>query len=196
MKKPTVIIDVDDTIADTQVHILAWINQRSSRQYLWHELDRTFREGRQPEYETHMQAYLATPEHAREIEPYEDALTGIKLLHKAGLELHVVTARDASFTSITLEWLTNHGFVDFVDRIHYRPKDQHGHIFKRNVANQIQPLAAFDDTYDVGLELANAGVYTYLIDKPWNTNTLLPAAMERVPSFASGVQRFLQRKIS
>ncbi len=194
MKKPTVIIDVDDTIADTQVHILEWINQRSQRQYVWDEMDRSYRDGLQPEYQTHVVNYLTEPELTQHIIPYRDALEGIKQLHSSGHELHIVSARDHSYTNVTNKWLKKNGFIDYIDHIHLRPDHQPGHIFKREIADAIQPLAAFDDTLDVGLELANSGVYVYLIDKPWNAGELLPAAMERVPSFTAGVQRFLRRK--
>ena len=193
MKKTTVIIDIDDTIADTQVRILAWINERSERVYTWDEMDRSYREGKQPEYEIYMQQFLADPDLASGVAPYQDALESIKSLHKAGLELHLVTARDTSFDRMTQEWLKAHGFIDYIEHTHHRPAHQHGRDFKREVATALLPLAAFDDTYDVGLELAHGGVYVYLIDKPWNLGEMTPAAMERVPSFSAGVRQFLKR---
>jgi phosphoglycolate phosphatase-like HAD superfamily hydrolase len=193
MKKPTLIIDIDDTIADTQVHMLEWINARSQRQYVWGEINRSFREGLQPEYQAHMMAYLSTPENTRKIAPYKNALAAIQILHARGYELHIVTARDSSFANVTNTWLREHGFSDFIGQIHLKPDHQSGQAFKRAVATIIQPLAAFDDTYDVGIELATAGVYVYLINKPWNMGERVPVAMERVSSFTSGVQRFLQR---
>lgn len=188
---PSVLVDIDDTLADSQTLMLEFINARSPRRFTREELTRQHREAREPEYEQYVQAFLSDPSHIAESQPFEDALDGMQRLHRAGYSIHIASARRENLHDTTLRWLKQHGFTDFVDRIHPRSSKHRGHEFKRLVAEEIQPVAAFDDTYDVAETLAGLGVATYLIDNPWNVMDSLPDGIIRVPSFNDAVSRLL-----
>lgn len=190
--KKAVLVDIDDTIADTQVGILSYVNERASRRYDYEELDRRFREGGlEPEYDRLVREFLRTPELVAQARPYESALEGLKRLHEAGYEVHVASARKENLHDVTAEWLKRHGLIEYVTRIHPRMKTHRGPDFKKLAAEAAKAVAAFDDTYDVAEALAGTGVRVYLIEKPWNRHE--PEAENIVPvhDFSEAVERFL-----
>lgn len=194
-QKQVVFVDVDDTISDTQRHFLAQINNGRKNPYIYEELTLAYREGADKEYDDLVRAVLKEPEIMAQTIPYPDALAAIEHLHANGYEIHIVSSRQHPLHEVTAQWLKRHGFADFVEHIHPRPRLVEGKKFKRNAAERVRPVAAFDDTLDVSLEMAKAGVDIYLIDKPWNRiEAPLPTNVHRVDDFAAGVNLFLQRE--
>lgn len=194
MPNPTVLVDLDDTLADTQVAMLRYINARGARQFTFAELTREHREQEVAGYDELVNEFLRQPELVRQTAPYDDAREAIRQLHAAGLAIHIVSARREILHGVTDEWLGEHGFARYVTEIHRRSSHTKGRDFKRLVSEKIHPIAAFDDTYDVAETLAATGVPVYLIDKPWNQEERLPAGITRVPSFAAGVHKFLAER--
>jgi len=194
--KPIVFVDVDDTIADTQRHVLRHINAGREQPYIYDKLDRSFREGNNAgkEYDDAVQELLR-PEIMTETAPLAGALAAMERLHDAGYEVHIVSARREPLHDTTEEWLAKHGFADFVERIHRRSANLKGKAFKRQLAEQVKPAALFDDTLDVALELADTIDAIYLIDKPWNNDAglTLPHNVVRTDDFAAAVDAFLMK---
>jgi phosphoglycolate phosphatase-like HAD superfamily hydrolase len=192
--KPVVFIDVDDTIADTVRHVLGRINEGRPQPYQFHELTLNFREGRHEgkEYNQAVKALLQ-PKLVSAIAPYPDALEALRRLHRAGYEIHIVSARQELLHEVTARWLERHGFADFIERIHPRPNSLKGKLFKQQLTQRIKPVALFDDTLDVALELAGSVDSVFLIDKPWNNGSdlSLPANVIRSADFARAVDSFL-----
>ncbi len=110
----------------------------------------------------------------------------MKKLHRAGFAIHVASARHEPLHEITVEWLKEHGFIDYVTEIHPRFASQKGHEFKVAAAKKGGAVAAFDDTHDVSYALAGNGIIVYLIDKPWNKDEKLPPNIIRVGSLSEG----------
>lgn len=187
----TVLVDIDDTLSDTQVAMLEYINRRSQTPYRFEELTRAHREQDIPEYESLVQEFLATPSLVEQTKPYANALTALRRLHAAGFVIHIASSRREPLHDATVRWLERHGFIDYVDTIHPRSSAHRGHEFKRLVAERIRPAAAFDDTYEVAELLAKSDVPVYLIDKPWNRDERLPRNVVRAKDFADAVSRFL-----
>lgn len=192
--KPVVFVDVDDTIADTQNHVLRHINEGRKKPYEYDKLDRSFREGNNAgkEYDDAVKQLLR-PEIMTETAPLAGALAAMERLHDAGYEAHIVSARRELLHDTTEEWLVKHGFADFVEHTHRRPTSLKGKAFKSQLAQLVKPVALFDDTLDVALELAGTVETVYLIDKPWNNDTdlKLPPNIVRVDDFAAAVDAFL-----
>lgn len=191
--KPTVLVDIDDTLSDTQHAMLSYINTHGSRQYRFEELTRAHREEGVEEYEELVQEFLSQPKLVRQCRPLQNAIDGLRQLHAAGYEIHIVSSRKELLHETTRDWLADHGFADYVDMIHPRSSRYKGKDFKQVVADRIKPAVAFDDTLEVVEVLAGGGVLTYLINQPWNADGQLPKNVRRAESFAAAVDDFLNR---
>jgi len=194
--KPIVFVDVDDTIADTQNHVLRHINEGREQPYEYDKLDRRFREG-SGDGKVYDKAVkeLLRPEIMTETAPLAGALAAMERLHDAGYEVHIVSSRREQLHDTTEKWLAKHSFADFVEHIHRRPDSLKGKAFKQQLAQLVKPVALFDDTLDVALELAETVDTIYLIDKPWNNDSdlKLPPNIVRVDDFAAAVDAFLMK---
>lgn len=192
--QPVVFVDVDDTISDTGRHMLKQINKSRDKPLAFEELTRDFREGNHEgkEYNDAVRKLLE-PEIITDTLPYPDALGALERLHDAGYEIHIVSARQENLHEVTDDWLEKHGFADFVEHVHPRFSTVKGNRFKRELAEQLKPVALFDDTLDIVLELATAVDRIFLIDKPWNkdASSNLPDNVTRADTFADAVDRFL-----
>ncbi len=191
MSNKTVLIDIDDTLADTQTHILQYVNSNAKRHYKREEISRSFREGKSSEYTLLVKQFLNNADLVAQILPYSDALGAMQKLHQNNYAIHIVSARKQNLYDTTLAWLNQHGFADFIHHVHPRPNLSRGHVFKARVARDINPVAAFEDTYDVALALAREVPCVYLIDKPWNLAESIPANIVRASSFNDSVEDFL-----
>ncbi len=189
--KKAVLVDIDDTLADTQVKLIEHANKMGGRQYTYHEMTREFREKEVPEWADLVSDFLEQPELMEAVEPYADAIEAMKELHAAGYEIHIASSRKENLHSATVNWLAKHGLADYVDTIHGRFASQRGHAFKVESASKARAVAAFDDTLKVVQVLAKVVPTVYLIDRPWNQTKKLPANVVRSGSFADAVQSFL-----
>lgn len=190
-----ILIDIDDTLAASLRQFLLYINKRSRRKYLFSEMSRDFREGKDKEYDDLISEALADNQLVKRIRPYSFALDGIRKLHDAGHIIHIASARRESLHDTTEDWLRSHGLIDFVHNIHRRSSDQKGKRFKLQVVEEVGITVAFDDTWDVAELLARHGVVVYLINKPWNSNEALPDNILRVRNFGIGVDTFLKNHV-
>src|SRR5437588_4257029 len=126
----SVLVDIDDTLSETQVEILKYINSKSEREYIWDELTREFREGKDPEYQKLVQEYLLQPELVGATLPYKDALDAIKKLHKNGYEIHIASSRKEMLHETTLTWLEKHGIINYIEKVHPRTSNKNDKDFK------------------------------------------------------------------
>ncbi len=195
MNMKNILIDIDDTLANTMADMLIHANQMFNTKHAYKDLDRSFREGNGlhgKQYQIAVGEFLKDIDRVASIKPFSNALEKLKLLHENGYRLHIASARKEQLHDITERWLKTHGFVDYIHQIHPRSSNERSFEFKVRVARDNNIQVAFDDTHDVAVALAGAGVKVYLIDKPWNTDDNLPANIIRVPDFATGVDEFLQ----
>ena len=190
----TLLVDIDDTLSDTQVAMLRYVNSKSAQPYRFEELTRAHREEAVPEYERLVQEFLADPQLVGQCRPYRTALAAMQQLHDAGYAIHIVSSRREPLHAVTTAWLKEHGFADYVDTIHPRSAQHTGKEFKQMIAGKIKPAAAFDDTLEVAEVLAGTGVLTYLIDRPWNAGEPLPKNICRAETFAAAAADFLNRQ--
>lgn len=189
--KKSVLVDIDDTLADTQVKLLEYANSKSVRQYAYHEMSQKFREKQVPEWAGLVKDFLQQPDLVETVQPYSDAFSAMKKLHEAGYLIHIASSRKENLHSASVNWLKQHGLIDFVTEIHGRMDNNRGSEFKVASANKSGAIAAFDDTLGVVTALAGAVETVYLIDKPWNQTQKLPVNVVRTSSFADAVDLFL-----
>ena len=188
-----VLIDVDDTVAETQVFLLEKINALTGGSFAFEGMTRAHRESdtEHPEWKQHVWDLMAQPDEWAVIEPSPGAVDAFLELVHEGVIPHIVTARKSHMFRVTDQWLKDNGFWNYDLQVHRRGDAEKGAAFKCRVADEVGFDAAFEDTLDVALELAKHVRTVYLIDKPWNRNHDLPGNIVRVASFADGVDRFL-----
>lgn len=182
------LVDIDDTLADTQLKILEYVNQYSEQKYLFDGITREFREGGVEEYENLVRNFLKQPELIYQVNIYPSALESIQKLYE-NYRVHIASSRREPLHKTTEQWLKNHGLLDYVEKIHSRFSNQKGGDFKVAAAKTAGASIAFDDTLDVAEALAKSGVTTYLIDKPWNQSPKLPSNIIRVENFEAAVDQ-------
>ena len=195
LKVVVALVDIDDTLTPAQKHILEHVNSRAARHFTFEEMTWQFREETIPGYDEYVQEVLGSPELVREYLPYALALPALERLAGAGYEVHIASSRKENLHAVTEEWLTEHGFMPHVHRVHKRfARVEKGANFKVKVAREFGVTVAFDDTHSVVQALAQlGGVRVYVIDKPWNREPFADVKGEivRVSSFAAAVDDLL-----
>lgn len=190
---PDVLIDVDDTVAETQVFLLEKINALTGGSFVFEGMTRAHRENapEHREWNENVWALMKQPDEWAVIEPSPGAVEGFEQLLVHDVIPHIVTARKSPLFKTTDAWLRRFGFWFKGLNVHRRRDNERGVEFKCRVADEVGFDAAFEDTLDVALELAKHVRVVYLIDKPWNVFDDLPANIIRVGSFADGVHRYI-----
>lgn len=190
-----VLVDVDDTVAETQHFLIEKINGLLGGHYTFESMTRGHREN-DPEFQEwneNVWALMKQPDEWELIEPSPGAVEGFEQLLENDVKPHIVTARKSGLFAVTDRWLKRFGFYFAGIEVHRRGDNERGGEFKCRVADEVGFDAAFEDTLDVALELAKHVNTVYLIDKPWNVfpEDLTPPNIVRVGSFADGVERYL-----
>ena len=191
MKQLAVLIDIDDTLADSQTVLLEHVNRVSSRPYTLSYLTQASREDDDDEYNKHVRELLRRPEIVASYQPFYDALQAVTRLHAAGYAVHICSSRKENLHETTTDWLAEHGFAPFIAKVHPRMSINRGHDFKVSVARSVQAVVAFDDTYEVVVALSQVVPTVYLIERPWNQDGDTPDNVTRHTSFATAVFDFL-----
>lgn len=186
------LIDIDETLARLQREIQKYARTHHGKHYEWNDFTQHLREDRDPTYRKIISQFLAVPDNSLLATPYPGVCTALGQLKKAGYQLHIASARKENLHDATEQWLTAHRIIPLVDAIHPRPDSLNSHDFKVDIARKIGATVAFDDTYKIAYYLAESGVMTYLLSKPWNKGTPRHANIRRAPSFASAVALHLK----
>lgn len=191
-----VLIDVDDTIAETQRLLIEHINAELGSYYEFENMNRRYREDLDDDTRQWTEAVwdtLKRPDVMQRMQPSEGALEAMEDLVVIGYEPHIVTARKEILFDATKNWLKTHGFDEYYEFIHPRQPGESGVEFKIRIAEEVGFAAGFDDTYEVAVALAEHMPTMYLIDKPWNRgdDCPLPDNVVRVESFDYGVTKLI-----
>lgn len=188
-----VLVDVDDTLSDTQLVLIREVGRMTGQTFKFDEMTRAHREKEIDGWGEGVRQVLNDPEVMLTCQPSHLALEGLSLLHAGGFEPHIVSSRQEPLHEATATWLDQHGFAKYVSAIHPRLNGESGNSFKVRIAREQQFRAAFDDTFEVVVALAEVVPVVYVIDKPWNRghDEELPDNVERVESFYDGVEEFL-----
>lgn len=185
------LVDIDDTLADTQVEILKHVNDRSKKYYRLSDMTRQFRENKVDGYYEHVTDFLNRPDTVLQVPAYPYAEYCLRNLKDSGYEVHIASSRKESLHETTHLWLNRHGFDKYVDAVHPRYSIQRGFQFKVDTAKKIGAEVAFDDTLNVAEALSENGVLTYLIDKPWNKTDTKKRNIIRSESLESAIKHHL-----
>jgi uncharacterized HAD superfamily protein len=188
------LVDVDDTIADTQKMLIHKVSEDTGHKFVFEEMDRDYREGDGEHTKIWREAVwniLKQPDVMVTVAPSKGALDAIIKLNNGGVQPDIVTARKEILAEATGEWLESHGFAHHIHQRPIREDGESGVEFKLRVARENAYDVAFDDTYDIAIALAGVIPVVYMINKPWNLDHDTPDNIERVDSFAEGVDLYL-----
>jgi uncharacterized HAD superfamily protein len=194
-----VLVDVDDTIAETQRLLIEHINAELGAEYKFEEMDRRYREDLDDDTRQWTEAVWAAlkkPDLMQTMAPSDNALEAMEVLVENEFVPHIVTARKKLLFEPTKKWLKQHGFHRYYELMHPRRDGESGVEFKLRVAREVGFVAGFDDTYEVVVALSEVIPTMYLIDKPWNNgdDCPLPSNVVRVASFSHGAQHLLNNQ--
>lgn len=189
-----VLVDLDDTLSDTQVVLIREVARLTGHTFKFDEMTRAHREKEIEPWGGGVREVLKNPDVMLTCQPSHLALEGLSLLRAGGFETHIVSSRQEPLHEATAAWLDQHGFAKYVSAIHPRLNGEGGNSFKVRIAREQEFLAAFDDTFEVVVALADVVPTVYMIDKPWNRghDEELPSNVKRVESFYDGVEEFLR----
>ncbi len=107
-----------------------------------------------------------------EIRPLSWALEWLEKLKNTGYSLKVVTARIWDiFWEYTQKWLEKYYpnvFDDIIYANHFTSKDKS----KSELCKENDIFTMVEDNFDYALDLAQNGIKTYLLEKPWNRHRM------------------------
>jgi len=102
--------------------------------------------------------------------PTIGSLERLKLLKDNGNRLIIITARrEDIFWEYTKNWLEMH-FTNIFDDIVFTDHFSEKHRHKGEVCRELWVECMIEDNYDYALDLAESGIKTYVLEKPWNKN--------------------------
>lgn len=182
------LVDIDDTIAQTQRAIFRKVNSELGRNIKLSDLTFDIRENLSPSVQEVLDRFFLDREAVLLVTPYPSALNGVKLLHETGYLIHAVSSRKSPTRYYTGDWLATHGFGPFIAEVHPRDRNLSGPEFKLAIAKKTQAEAAFDDQVRIAQTLAQSGLSVYLLTRPWNRELKKFPNVRRVKSLYQAAQ--------
>jgi len=193
MNSKAVLVDIDNTIAQTQHAYISYANAMSAVPFVFEEITREYTDDIDDPFEALVRGFITSKDYENTVEaivPYPDVREAFELLHRAGFRLCVASSRIEDWHQPTAQWLDTHGLLPYVDSLYLRTQDIDSDDFKQAVAALSGARYAFDDSASTGKLLTALDTF-YLIDQPWNRDITSPNRMLRVKSFKDGVLHLL-----
>lgn len=166
-RRPYVVFDLDDTLANLREHLMASLNRRTGREVHWTEWRRYELVGVYGASVEQILAWVLEDRvlEAATLEPH--AREAVASARRAGYRVAVVTARGwhPQGETITRRWLDRHGI--HLDALHLVP----AFGSKAGVLARLGPVEHFVDDHAGHLHPARALPTvraTHLLDRPWN----------------------------
>jgi len=180
MKRLTVGFDIDGVIVDIGTAMLPLLSKVCNRQVLYEDL-RYWNLGEALNVDEKTVAYIwqKTLENGllRHAPPIKGALEGMSMVSEH--DIWLVTRRPAYTRNPTLEWLSEYGVkFDHIEFVNHGKKASMGQKFDLFV----------EDYLDEALAFAEAGVFSLVLDQPWNQASLPNENCQRVYDWDSIVQ--------
>lgn len=170
MRKNNIIVDIDNTLADTQGAFLEYITKKSGRQIPLNSIRTELRGDGLGWYEPYAREFILSTSYedtVLRVKPYSTSVEAMELLNTIG-DVHIVSSRINNWHDATHQWLKNHNFTEKVRSIHLRDVNEKSVDFKKRIIAQLEGDYLFDDSMDIAIELKNVVRKVYLIDQPWN----------------------------
>jgi uncharacterized protein len=175
-------IDLDETISDSIVGIMNLHNKQYGTSLRREDFDSyVFTDilGVSKEEARKRVDEFFSVRHVKAIPPIEGSLEAINLLKSKGHELYIITGRGRAREDVlhTEAWLEEH-FPQIFAGVHYAnvlgPDGTLKTRTKSEIAKSLRVELMIDDVLDFARDCGEAGIKTFLFDRPWNQSELPP----------------------
>jgi 5'(3')-deoxyribonucleotidase len=170
MHKINIVVDIDNTLADTQGAFLDYIVRVSGRSISPGNIRSELRGDGTEWYEPYAKEFIISTNYhvtVLTVKPYPISVQAMELLGTLG-DIHIVSSRINNWHNATHQWLEEHRLMTKVSSVHLRDASENSIDFKKRIVSQLQADYLFDDSTDIALGLRGAVDEVYLIRQPWN----------------------------
>ncbi|MEI7478416.1 MAG: HAD hydrolase-like protein [bacterium] len=169
----TIAVDCDEVLIDSERSFLSFVQEKYGYSWKYEDIRHYFL-SHNPEFGiSDAEALRLFDEHfqsetSRLAKPILGALSCLQKRKDSGYTLVVVTARNDAAKELTLYQIEKHYpniFSDIIFAHHYTEK----HIPKSDLCKEAGATYLIEDNIDYALDAAENGIYTFLLEKPWNS---------------------------
>lgn len=190
MLNNNLIIDLDNTLADTDGALMQYLSDHSDEPISRNVLHEARKQPRMHYLSPVVSRFLRSPDLLGSVQPFHDALDAVQRLHDGGYRVHVVTARTDPSHDAALPWLKRHGYFKYITGLHQRTLPGRRVEFKVATAKALRPIAVFDDDKEVAEALDGLGFIVFLVGSVGPKT----GAIVRTKTFATAVASFLETR--
>lgn len=197
MPATTILIDIDNTIAQTQRAYIAYANEMvGDARFIFEDITKEYSDNINDPFEALVRNYLTSSNYAQTAEailPYVGILEAFQSLHLHDFRLCIASSRVENWHEPTVHWLDKHGLLPYIHQIYLRTSDVPSIDFKQQSVIATDATIVFDDSFETAKVLASLKRY-YLIDQPWNRQVPELPYVRRTKTFTSGVRELIANK--
>jgi len=188
-------LDFDDVVADSGIAIIEMHNKKHGTHFKKEDFENFFFEDTwgvpREERNREIDEFFATDQLSK-IDPMAGSLAAIRELKAAGHEIYIITGRANKDIEQTEIWIENH-FPDVFAGVHFASPSRTEEIprKKSETCRELKIDVFIDDDPKNIIDVAGAGVRTFIFDHPWNRQGEFPPSVERVTSWAEIIKKLV-----
>lgn len=174
---PTVVLDLDDVVANLRDSLYQILSAASGRAYHWQQWQHYDLARHYPELADRLEALLVAERALERCLPEAGAAAATLALQQAGWQVAIVTARGwhPQAYAVTEAWLQQHAIVYQQLRVVPLGGD------KRSVLAELGEVRLAVDDHPTHIErYRQSGINTLLMDRPWNRQHPHPARIQHL----------------
>ena len=193
MKKIIAVIDIDNTIADTQNSIRQFLEEKGVNPARLHAYSNEFRDDLDEDYSGYIAEYIYSENYEEtvfRIPLFPGSLEALETLSKI-CDIYVVSSRINNWHNPTHEWLKSQQINNFIKGCFLRDKSEASLAFKMRVIEKLDADIVFEDSLEVVRSLSDT-TRSYLIDQTWNRDVRVTDRYMRFNSFSDSVSAFIE----
>ena len=191
MKKCIAVIDIDNTIADTQNTIREYLEKKGVNPARLTSNKEEFRDDITKDFNTHISEFIHSTDYENTlltIPLISGVLQALQVLNKS-CDLYIVSSRINNWHAPTMTWLHSTRVMPFIKKVYLREVSESSVAFKKRVTAELKADVLFEDSLDIIRSLENIQT-RFLIDQPWNQDNISTDKYTRAHSFAEAVATF------
>ncbi len=167
-------IDLDEVLSETIDGVLKFHNhiingipasKNDISAYYLRDVDKFWMT--KEEWMKYFRRFLDEAQRSEDIFPVEWAKEWLEKLRQEWWKIIIVTARRIEIKDFTIHRLNEH-FLWLWDEILFANHFSQNEISKSELCKQHGIHIMVEDNFEYAIDLATAGIKTYLLDKPWN----------------------------
>ena len=170
----TIGIDLDEVLSETidgalkfHNHQINWIpaSRNDISTYYLRDIDKFWMT--KEEWIKYFRSFLDEAQRSDDISPVKWAKEWLEKLKQEWWKIIIVTARKSEIKDLTIHRLKQH-FLWLWDGILFANHFSKDEVSKSQLCKQQGIYIMIEDNLEYAIDLATAGIQTYLLDKPWN----------------------------